>query len=108
MFNKLHTLLKIGAFDKKAQTKPLEPNVFSIQTPPVTVSARKLRDITKQELEEYEWVDITTMMDSEPIYLQGYRKTKRKRPPDDGYAYVEVTQPGDAEQKWKRMKTYVE
>jgi hypothetical protein len=61
----------------------------------------KYRDITEQEWNEYEWVEVNDI-ELGRVFLQG---RKRTQPPQDGYKYIDVTKLGDSEQKWERAKT---
>lgn len=65
----------------------------------------KLRDITVDEWERYEWTEIWSVGEPEPIYIRGVEKTT---PPDDGYMYTETTRFGDARQRWSRRQTNAE
>ncbi len=64
--------------------------------------AQQLRDITTEEWDAYEWLEISEFGNAVRVYLRG---AKRTSPPDDGYIYDEATQFGDTEQKWTRRKT---
>ncbi len=49
----------------------------------------QLRPITQKEWSEYEWHDVTTMSDKDPVFLRG-AKREIGDPPDDGLAYQKV------------------
>ncbi len=51
-------------------------------------------DITLEEWNQYEWLHV-----GGGEYIRGIKNTN---PPDDGYAYTDVTTCSDAERKWAR------
>ena len=46
------------------------------------------RQITLEEWNEYEWVEVTTPADKYPIYLRGVRNTTSPTVPNDGMKYI--------------------
>lgn len=68
---------------------------------------KQLRPITKEEWEQYAWVEATGFGGDpdRPVFIRGIKYTE---PPDDGYVYKERTRLGDSEQRWVRAMTYAE
>lgn len=64
----------------------------------------ELRDITLKEWNEYEWHDATPFSSMDRIFIRGKRLISE---PCDGFVYIEVSRPGDAEQRWVRAKTFL-
>ena len=63
------------------------------------------RPITKEEWDQYDWINVTTFQDQiegRIVYIRGRRHTLA---PDDGYVYEECTRMIDREQKWRRVVT---
>lgn len=63
-----------------------------------------LRDITLEEWDDYEWQDVSTFGDETPVFIRGRKKVEE---PSDGFVYIEVSRPGEAEQRWVRAQTYL-
>lgn len=66
---------------------------------------RPLRPLTQKDLEDYEWIDVSSQGEDRPIWIRGGKKTS---PPNDGFVYKENTRFNDTERKWERVYTYDE
>ena len=61
------------------------------------------RQITLNEWDEYEWVDVSPVAGDEKIFLRARHRTD---PPDDGLKYVEQIRLGDGETRWVPALTF--
>ena len=62
----------------------------------------KLRDITEEEWQAYEWIEVTPFGE-EAVFIRGLKHSIK--PQEDGYHYVDGTRMGDTARHWVRAKT---
>ena len=61
------------------------------------------RQITLDEWDEYEWVEVSIFEEDGILFLRARHKVD---PPDDGLKYVEQTRLGDSETRWVPALTF--
>jgi len=64
----------------------------------------RLEPIYESDWLAYEWTEITSLDDDNPVYVRGKR---RMPPPVDGYHYERCDQIRDSEYKWQRVYEWV-
>ena len=67
----------------------------------------RMKPITKDEWNRFDWIDITSFGDSQDVALF-LRGVEKEEPPDDGYVYIEKTSFGDVKQRWVRAMKMVD
>lgn len=62
-----------------------------------------MRQVTKKEWEEYEWIDVTAYGSNDIEVIPGFKKNDPPPMPNDGLMYklVEVTKMADRQRRWE-------
>ena len=66
--------------------------------------ASGLRDISEDEWHAYEWIEVRTFGDTEPVFARGLKHAPER--PWDGFHYVKIVDPARCEYRWVRAKTW--
>jgi hypothetical protein len=67
-----------------------------------------IKPITEKEWCEYDWLELTGMVERLNGQVVCARGIKKVPPPNDGFHYIEITTYTDTEQKWARAVEIVE